>query len=265
MMSCVGVRARLWTLSFWLNLVLFLVSAYLAVAVVLSDHDVPSKDAWRPWHLPFLSLVVAGVYVAGFTFYEYFRTQKAADSQLDKDVSCACQVIAWRVIGGCEKLDPAKLAVGVWLARRRGSFDDRRMRFLLPTQRPTSTIAWRRGVGVVGSLWASPDESACLEKLVTRNAMTAEDFAKLPPADRLGLTYVQWQNVKNYTGVVAVKLIDGASKKKKLLGFLVIDYSGSLAPITDGHDILDSIGDILEGDQVRQYRGALVDLLKKGG
>lgn len=262
MMWCVGLRARLGTLSFWLNLVLFLVTAYLAVAVVLSDHDVPSKNAWKPWQLPFLTLVVAGIYVAGFAFYQYLRTQRAAESERDTDGNLMCQQVAWRIISECQQLDPAKLTVGVWLTKKNGTFD-RRMRFLLPGLRPSSSILWCRGVGVVGSLWASTDEPARLEKLTPRNAMSASTFEQLPETDRLGLTHAQWQSVKDYTGVVAVKLVHDTGASKKLLGFLVVDYRGVLTQDTYGHDVLDCIVEAIGGENVRGLRGALVDLLRK--
>jgi hypothetical protein len=257
-----GVRARLRTLSFWLNLALFLVSAYLAVAVVLSDHDIPSKNAWKPWQPLFLSLVAAGIYVAFVAFYEYFRTQGAAESQRINDVNRACQLIAWRIIDKCGELASAKLTVGVWLINKDGTFD-RRMRFLLPAERPTSAIVWRRGIGVVGSLWDSQDAD-CLEKLVSRNAKSSGDFEKLSPEDRLGLTYAQWKSVENYTGVVAVKLVHDTGASKKLLGFLVIDYCGYLRKVNDHEDVLDSVAKILRGDDLRQLRGSLVGLLRKG-
>jgi hypothetical protein len=254
------VRARLRTLSFWLNFVLFLVAAYLVVAVGLSDHDVPSKNAWMPWRLPFLSLVAAGIYVAFVAFYEYLRAQSAAVSQRTNDVNRTCQLIAWRIIETCKELDPAKLTVGVWLTNKDGTFD-RGMRFLLPAERPTSAIVWRRGIGVVGSLWGSEDGDR-LEKLVSRNEMSADDFGKLSMEDRLGLTHAQWKNVRGYTGVVAVKLMQDTGTSKKLLGFLVIDYRGNLKKIDD-HDILDTVATALQEEDLLQLRGSLVQLLKE--
>jgi hypothetical protein len=262
MMWCVERRARLRTLSFWLNLVLFLVSVYLAVAVVLSDHDVPTDNAWKPWRPLFLSLVAGGIYVAGFAFYEYLRAQRAADRVRVTDGSIMCQKIACRIISGCRQLDPAELAVGVWLTKKDGTFD-RRMRFLLPASRPLSPILWHRGVGVVGSLWASDDEPDCLEKLTLRNEMNAISFGQLPEADRLGLSHAQWQSVKGYTGVVAVKLVGDAGGSKKLLGFLVIDYRGALTPDADGRDVLDSVDQAMRDKSVSELRGGLVDLLRE--
>lgn len=262
MMWCVNLRARLRTLSFWLNFVLFLVSAYLAGAVVLSDHDVPSKSAWEPWRPLFLSLVVAGIYVAGFAFYQYLRTQEAEESERIKDGNLICQQIAWHIISDCGGLEPAKLTVGVWLTKKKGTFD-RRTRFLLPALRPSSPIHWRRGVGVVGSLWDSTDEPDRLEKLTPRNVMNASSFEQLPEADQLGLSYAQWQSVQDYTGVVAVKLVHDTGASKKLLGFLVIDYRGVLTPDTHGHDVLDSVAEAIRGENVRQLRGSLVNLLRK--
>jgi hypothetical protein len=206
----------------------------------------------------------SGIYVACFAFYEYFRTQKAIGRERDTDVNRICQQIAWRIISECQQLDPAKLTVGVWLTKKNGTFD-RRMRFLLPALRPSSAILWRRGVGVVGSLWASADEPGRLEKLATRNAMSPSSFEQLPEADRLGLTHAQWQSVKNYTGVVAVRLVHDTGASKKLLGFLVVDYRGVLMQVTDGHDVLDSVDQAISGDNVSELRGALVDLLRKGG
>jgi hypothetical protein len=260
MMWCVGVGARLGTLRFWLNLVLFLVSAYLAVAVRLSGQDVPSKDAWKPWQPLFVSIVVAGLYVAFFAFYEYLRAQGAAERERNTDVNRVCQQIAWRIISQCPRLDPAKLTVGVWLTKK-DSFD-RRIRFLLPARRPSSEISWRRGLGVVGSLWASGEPDR-LEKLTARNAMSPQDFQRQPVADRLGLDYPQWQSVKAYTGVVAVKLVHDTGASKKLLGFLVIDYRGPLQPDHDGNDVVDCIAQALRGDDVSELRASLVTLLGK--
>jgi hypothetical protein len=250
------------TLSFWLNLVLFLVSAYLAVAVLLSDHDVPSKNAWKPWQPLFWSVVVAGIYVAGFAFYQYLQTQRAGERERDTYGNLICQKIAWRIIDECKQLDPAKLTVGVWLTKKNGTFD-RRMRFLLPGLRPSSSIFWHSGVGVAGSLWTSEDEPDRLERLTTRNAMSANSFEKLPEADRLGLTHAKWQSVKDYTGVVAVKIVHDTGASKKLLGFLVIDYRGALARNAQGQDVMDSIDESIRGQNIGELRGSLVNLLRK--
>src|SRR5438094_778082 len=101
MMWYVGVLARLRTLRFWLNLGLFLVACYLAVATNLSSKKVPSEDAWLPWQPLFWSLLAAGFYVAFVAFYNYMRTQGAAEKERKTDVNIVCQKIAWHVIDRC--------------------------------------------------------------------------------------------------------------------------------------------------------------------
>src|SRR5689334_1851658 len=117
MMWYVGVLARLGTLRFWLNLGLLLAASYLAVATNLSAKKVPSEHAWLPWKPLFWSLVAAGVYVAVVAFYNYMRTQGAAEKDRKTDVNIVCQKIAWHIIDRCKGsgLDPGLLTVGVWL------------------------------------------------------------------------------------------------------------------------------------------------------
>ena len=262
MMCVVGVRARLASLDFWLHLVLFGVSVWLVVANQLSRSEVPSKAAWEPGKPLFLTVVAAGIYVAGFALYKYFDARRTAESERQTDVIRFCQQVAWRVTKACEQVDPTKLTVGFWLCQKSGSFDCR-MRLLLPANRPSSEVVWRRGVGVAGSLWDTVGEPDRLEKLTVRNAMDSAAFGRLPKKEQLGLSHILWKSVSAYTGVVAVKLVHDTGATKKLLGFLVIDYRGDLVTGADGLDALDCIGEAVRDDDVAELRGGLVTRLAR--
>lgn len=253
-------RLRLPSLDLVLQLGLFAASVWLVIASELSRSDLPSKTAWKPGEPLFYSVIGAGVYVAGVAFYTYVLTRKSARSKREADISRICQRIAWQIVKASRQVDPTKLAVGIWLCRQKGGFD-RRFRFLLAGERPSSPITWRHGLGVAGSLWASTEEPDRLEKLTVRNGLDSTAFGQLPEEERLGLSFLQWKSVSKYTGVIAVKLVHDTGTKKKLVGFLVIDYRGGLTRSGNGLDELDCIGKAVGNDDVAELRGGLVTLL----
>jgi hypothetical protein len=234
----------------------------LAAAMLLKAADWPTQRTWEPWSLPFVALLVAAVYVPLFSFYKYLDTRQAREEVWRRDVSVTCQEIAWEIDKTCPTVSVGALAVSFWRCRKDGTFD-RRARFLLSGTRQSSGLEWRKGRGVAGWLWDRERESAIIEKLGPRNEMTQEEFERLPEQERLGLTYVEWQDVSRYTGVAAVREYERSRDEKRLVGILVIDYVGTMERDADGRDQMDQIRHVLlRDDRLARLRGVLVERLK---
>lgn len=82
--------------------------------------------------------------------------------------------------------------------RRAGSF-------LLIGDRARSGIRWKKGKGVVGLAWA--EERVVVKDLedVRRRARTVEEYAALPEADRLGLSWDEFRKTPRYRAFYAVQ------------------------------------------------------------
>jgi len=208
--------------------------AYLAVAAILEGAQQPDISAWRPWTAWFIAGLLAAIVVPAFALLKSLDAQQqrveresaeqtAEERELDADMARICQEIAAAISHECDELRLEHLAVQVWLCNEALGTFDRRWRFFLPFDRKASGIVWRRGLGVAGTAWASKRNLvAPLEPL---RRMSRDEFGKLPEHERYGMNYEQLSAASAYTGIIAVRLHTHQTGDK-LLGMLVIDYSG---------------------------------------
>jgi hypothetical protein len=242
-----------------LYVVALIAGVYVAAAGPLKSEDWPSGRAWQPGAPLFITLIVAGVYIALFTFYKQAESRAARGDARRADATLLCQQMAWHLATQCPGIALSKLAVSFWVCKRKGRFD-RTIRFYLPGSRGSSGVPWEKGKGVAGWLWEHGQQRAMSEKLQTRNAMSKRAFDQEPPARRLGLSYAEWQLVINYTAVYAMK--EFRPDSANLLGILVIDYAEALTQDASGDDQLVCVKKIVQDDGVfSQYRGAIAKTL----
>lgn len=212
----------------WWNLLAFFLGAYLAVAAILEGAQTPSASAWRPWTGWFIAGLIAAIFVPAFALLKSIDAREqahdAAEQELDADMARLCQELAAALSHECPSLRLEDVAVQIWLCDEKSGAFERRWRFFLPFDRRASGVVWRRGLGIAGTAWATGrDLMVSLEPL---RRLTPEQFEALPKQQRYGMNHVQLAAASAYTGIIAIRL-HAHDTGDRLLGMLVIDYSGS--------------------------------------
>ena len=231
------------------NFLAFVFGAYLAIAAILEGAQQPSATAWQPWSIWFIAGLVAAIVIPAFALLKGLDAQHAERTaearELDADMARICQEIAAAISHECDELRLEHLAVQVWLCDEATGAFDRRWRFFLPFDRKASGIVWRRGLGVAGTAWASKRD--LVAPLASLRQMSQSEFEKLAEHDRYGMSYEQLGAASAYTGIIAARL-HTEQTGDKLLGMLVIDYSGK--------DGFDCVSDSLKASPVVAAIGA---------
>jgi hypothetical protein len=208
-----------------------LLGLFLTVGAIFLTAKVPSEHDWSPGEPLFWALVVSAVFVPVYTLYKsldaYFETQDKRRSEVERDLTIACQKVVSRIVDACPRVGVNDLASCVWLCREDDSFDEI-ARFYLPHHRKGSGVIWGRGRGVAGTAWArGEDLDSDVTVLVARlDELGKAAFDKLPPAERFGLTASDLDKTRDRTGVCAIRLVTTGAKPK-LVGMFVLEYSGA--------------------------------------
>lgn len=208
------------------NVIAFVLAAYLAGASVLRAAKWPNEHVWQPWTGWFIALLFSAVVVPFFALLKYFDAKQAErtveESQLDADMARLCQEMAAALARICRGLSLDTVAVQIWLCNEASGRFDRRWRFFLPFDRLASGIIWGKGLGIAGTAWAQDRDLAVSIKALKELARA--EFEALPDGAGYGMTYAQTQS-SAYTGIIAVRLYNHEAGDT-LLGMLVIDYTG---------------------------------------
>ncbi len=265
MMVVRAVIRWLQRLDLGLNLVAAALGSYLVIATSLKGANWPSETFWSPSHGWFIAMLFAAFYVPLFAFYKYaserFAVAAADLTVAEADLALMCQQIALRLLRHRPGLDLDRVAVQVWLCDEGSGSFMRHSRFFLPEHRPLSGVAWRKGVGVAGAVWAQEKNSMSIDLRrlqAVRSTMSEGAFNERPAADRLGMTWRDFENTKRYSWVWATRLLS-ERKQGHVLGVLIVDYTGKqvdeLESLVLDVAFVDDAG-IVVGAIVRQLDGA---------
>lgn len=217
---------------------------YLAVANVLIAAKRPSAGFWMPWKIAFIFLLVAAIGVPLYALYKsldvYFERQvheRAVQQQalaeqerkraaLDRDLVLFSQQIVAEIADDCYTIRLTDLAAQVWICRADETFD-RRARFFLPHERPSSGVQWKKGKGVAGFAWLTGRSLAAdLKELnARREELGPLEFDALPADERFGITAAELEATSRYTGIVALPLFSTVAPAT-VLAIFSLDYTG---------------------------------------
>ncbi len=155
--------------------------------------------------------------------------------------------------------------MSIRLCKKSGAFESV-AEFFLGGEVDPPPVVWQRGVGVAGvawELWETGDLGGEDGQLL-RNTLVVpladlhanrHDFEQRSELDRYGLTWAQLRQAERYKGVIATLLTSEeperrGSTKPKLLGALVIDYTGDEM----GEEGFDCLARVMQQDQEMHRR-----------
>lgn len=226
-----AIRARLKSVEVPLFVITFLLGAYLAVGNIFDAANVPDKTTWRPWSVWFVLLLVAAVWVPLYALYQTVEARlQSSEKRQTRELAVlerTCRQIVTVIAEECPTVAVNQLAACVWRCRADNCFEEL-ARFYLPQDRPRTGVEWAKGKGVAGWAWAIEDNlRADLRPLIARlDEIGPAAFDKLEPQKRYGLSAAELQSTREYTGICAIRLFSTDAKPRRLLGMLVLDYTG---------------------------------------
>ncbi|MEA2386899.1 MAG: hypothetical protein QOJ22_1073 [Thermoleophilaceae bacterium] len=224
----------------------------VGVFALARSEDFPKADAWAAWQPLQLLHIVAAVAVLVTQVYLFLARRRNGRNRALED---ACRQVAAYMDEACPKLPLREIGVHIWVVR--GPFFAKHLRrgarFLLLGDRTQSGIRWKKGKGVVGIAWERRGyEIKNLDGLAAR-ASTELAWRQLPDADRLGMTWDEFQATKQYKAIYAAPLFDRrqTSGDPEVRGVVAVDVLRrgrylDLKRATIGSSTFDSIVGVCE-------------------
>ena len=113
---------------------------------------------------------------------------------------------------------------------------------------PPSNVVWTKGKGVIGRCWATAtDQGVNLAALFGPDpVLTESDWLARPEADRIGMSFSDYEKTKNHGAVVATPILD---REGEVIGVVSADAPGDAF-------------DRLWNDNVREALGATATTLR---
>jgi hypothetical protein len=210
---------------------------YLAAATILSGAESPNAEFWEPWKVAFVLMLAAAVSVPLFGAYKTldaraqaaekrFAERLARVAEVGARLRLMCQRTVSAIADGCPDIAPNDLCVRVWRCRPDDLFEQLAFFYLPNDTLGGTTVEWRKGKGIAGTVWATGAPNGADLTPLKRQLDEIGDaaFERLEPSERWGMDAADLRKTSRYTGVCAFPLVEEGGVE--VLGVLIVDYVG---------------------------------------
>lgn len=195
-----------------------------SVGTILRSQDVPSLKFWQRGDLPSVTVTVLSVFSMFFTFLIVIGYRRSLQDNTDAaDFFAACRSV-WNVIRDETSIENKDLGVHIWTVTGfpGGRYMVNRATFKTTRHEP-GPVRWTKGKGAIGKCWETGLQS--LEDLDPLSHLTDPAFSELPPRERFGMTWQEYQQTREYRAIWVTPIFKGPAGNRTFGGCLSVDVT----------------------------------------